>query len=593
MKLSDYIVSFFESCRIGCIFGFQGGSVAHLIDSISKSGSIRFIPCYHEQTAAIAAEGYARASEKFGVAVATSGPGATNMITGIANAYFDSIPVIYITGQVNTYEYKYQKPVRQLGLQETDIVSVVKPITKYAVMVDNPSQIKVELEKAVDIATSGRKGPVLLDLPMDIQRAEVVPEDLPSFTDFYRRPVCDASVLREAFSLLKQAKRPLVLCGGGTVSSHIAGKVNDFLSKTNLPYAVSLMGKGGIDETGDNFIGMIGSYGNRCANIVFSMADVVLALGSRLDPRQTGNKNNEIFKRIQFIQVDIDANELREDSIKNKYTVHADIGEFLNEGKAPLVVDKNWLKYISGVKEKYSQESDINRFLKFKDPYIALEKIRNSSGKDTVFTVDIGHNQMFAAQTLRLKPGQMFFTGGGFGSMGYALHSAIGAAFAAPEKHIVCIIGDGGFHIALQALLLISQYKLKVSVVVLNNRSLGMITQFQSLYFNSNMAGTTKAGGYEVPDIEYTAKGCKLSYYCLNNIINQEIPNDINGRVIEIQFDQLTTVVPKLEYDQPLYNMNPYLEENELKLITYPPHTQIAGILDSGICGKPPLRNVA
>jgi acetolactate synthase-1/2/3 large subunit len=570
MKLSDYIVSFFESHHIDYIFGFQGGSVAHLIDSISKSGSIKFIPCYHEQTAAIAAEGYARASEKFGVAVATSGPGATNMITGIANAFFDSIPVIYITGQVNTYEYKYQKPVRQLGLQETDIVSVVKPITKYAVMVDNPSQIKFELEKAVDIATSGRKGPVLLDLPMDMQRTEIIPANLPSYTDFYRKPACDAAIMRKAFSLLKQAKRPLVLCGGGTVSQNAAGKVNDFLSKTNLPYVVSLMGKGGVDETRDNFIGMIGSYGNRCANIVFSMADVILVLGSRLDPRQTGNKNDEIFKRIQFIQVDIDVNELQEDSIKNKYAVHADIVEFL-DAESPPRVDKDWLKYIFDVKERYSQENDINRFLKFKAPYIALEKIQNLSGKDAIFTVDIGHNQMLAAQTLRLKPGQMFFTGGGFGSMGYALHSAIGAAFAAPEKHIICIIGDGGFHIALQALLLISQYKLKISVIVLNNRSLGMITQFQSLYFDSNMAGTTKAGGYEVPGIEFIAKACGLKYRRIDDIEGQEIPDIPGCNILEIVFDKLTVVVPKLEFNQALYNMLPYLEKDELKELILSP----------------------
>jgi acetolactate synthase-1/2/3 large subunit len=535
-----------------------------VIDSISKEPDIQFIPCYHEQTAAIAAEGYARASGKFGVAVATSGPGATNMITGIANAYFDSIPVIYITGQVNTYEYKYQKSVRQLGLQETDIVSVVKPITKYAIMVDNPFQIRTELEKAVDIATNGRKGPVLLDLPMDIQRAEIVPEDLPSHADFYRKPVCDTVIVQKAFSLLKQAKRPLVLCGGGTVSRNVTGKVNDFLSKTNLPYVVSLMGKGGVDETRDNFIGMIGSYGNRCANIVFSIADVVLALGSRLDPRQTGNKNNEIFKRIQFIQVDIDVNELQEDSIKNKFAVYADIVEFLDDADH-LSIDENWLKYISDIKERYSQKNDIDRFLKFKDPYIALEKIQSYSSKDTIFTVDIGHNQMLAAQTLRLKPGQMFFTGGGFGPMGYALHSAIGAAFAVPEKHIVCIIGDGGFHIALQALLLISQYKLNVSVVVLNNRSLGMITQFQSLYFNSNMAGTTEAGGYEVPNIEYIAKSCGLRYKCIDAIEKQEISDILGGDILEIVFDELTVIVPKLEFNQALYNMLPYLPESELK----------------------------
>jgi acetolactate synthase-1/2/3 large subunit len=573
MKLSDFIVSFFRSHQIEYIFGFQGGSITHVIDSISKDPDIQFIPCYHEQTAAIAAEGYARASGKFGVAVATSGPGATNMMTGIANAYFDSIPVIYITGQVNTYEYKYEKPIRQFGLQETDIVSVVKPITKYAVMIDDAARIRFELEKAVAIATGGRKGPVLLDLPMNIQRTEVNVTELASFQDSTEQLKLDSVNLQKAFSMLRQAERPLVLCGGGVVSSNATEKVNDFLSKTKLPYVVSLMGKSGVDETKDNFLGMIGSYGNRCANMAFSKADVVLVLGSRLDPRQTGNRNEESFKKKQFIQIDVDIHELHEDSIQNKFIVHADIVKCLEEfEKSTLLLPKRekWLDFISFVKKEYSQEKDIERFLQDKKPYIALEKTYSLSNKDTIFIVDIGHNQMIAAQTLRLVPGQSFFTGGGFGPMGYALHASIGAAFASPQKQIICIIGDGGFHIAMQALLLISQYKLNITIVVLNNYSLGMITQFQSLYFNSNMAGTTKEGGYEVPNIEYIAGACNLVYYCISDISNQKLPDTIGGKIIEIQLNNLTTVIPKLEYDKPLYNMSPYLEEDELEAIIFP-----------------------
>jgi acetolactate synthase-1/2/3 large subunit len=187
--------------------------------------------------------------------------------------------------------------------------------------------------------------------------------------------------------------------------------------------------------------------------------------------------------------------------------------------------------------------------------------------ENTIFTVDIGQNQMWSAQMLQIKPMQRFFTSGGLATMGYALHSAIGASFASPEKHIVCIIGDGGFHMAMQALLLISQYNLKISVFVLNNCALGMITQFQSLYFNSNMAGTTKEGGYEVPNIEYIAKACNLGYERIDNIVNQDLPDNCSGKIIEILFDKLTTVIPKLEFNQPLYNMIPYLENDEIRRI--------------------------
>jgi len=575
MKASDYIVSFLASHNIKYVFGYQGGMITHLVDSISKNKDVKFIQCYHEQTSAIAAEGYARTSGTFGVAISTSGPGATNMVTGIANAYFDSIPVVYISGQVNSYEYKYQKKIRQMGFQETDIVSIVKPITKYAVIIDEPQNIKYELEKAVHIATTGRKGPVLLDIPMNIQRAEIDVAVIPSFNDIYSAPKLETSTIHKAISILQKAKRPLVLCGGGILTSNAVAEVNDFLIKTNLPHAVSLMGKGSVDETKDNFIGMIGSYGNRCANIILSNADVVLVLGSRLDLRQTGNKNMEYLKTKFFIHVDIDVNELKESRIENELAIHADISDFIKAVKtndnAYFFDKRDWLCYILNIKEKYSQKKDIARFTKNKEPYIALEKIMATADENTIFTVDIGQNQMWSAQVLQMKSGQHFLTSGGLAPMGYALHVAIGASFASPKKNVVCIIGDGGFHLALQALLLISQYNLKISVFVLNNNALGMITQFQSLYFNSNMAGTTKEGGYEVPNIKYIAKSCRLDYFHINDVLNQALPDTQTGKIIEIILNGLTNVVPKLEFDKPLYNMVPYLSEDEISDTILPP----------------------
>jgi len=568
MKVSDYIVSFFASHQIKYIFGYQGGMITHLVDSISKNGDVRFVQCYHEQTAAIAAEGYARESGTFGVAISTSGPGATNMVTGIANAYFDSVPVVYITGQVNTYEYKYQKKIRQRGFQETDVVSIVGPITKYAVMIDNSGKIKHELEKAVYIATTGRKGPVLLDIPMNVQRADINPADMPSFDHFCSRPKIEASTIRDVVSLLKRAKRPLVLCGGGIQTGNASDEVNALLIESKLPYVVSLMGKGGVDETNDNFAGMIGSYGNRSANIILSNADVVLVLGSRLDLRQTGDKNMGYFNEIRFIHVDIDIDELQENGIENKLTVHADINDFINNLRDHDAVYsfecRDWLCYISDIKKRYSQKEDVSRFAGNSEPYLALEKIMATANGNSIFTADIGQNQMWAAQTLRLQPKQRFLTSGGLAPMGYALHAAIGASFASPEKSVVCIIGDGGFHMALQALLLISQYNLKISVFVLNNHALGMITQFQTLYFDSNMAGTTKEGGYEVPSIKHIAQACHLEYCRITDILEQDMPDIGTGRINEIVLNGLTTVVPKLEFDQPLYNMFPYLNENEI-----------------------------
>ena len=225
MKASDCIVKFLESQNITHVFGYQGGMITHLVDSLSKSNKVKYIQCYHEQSAAIVAEGYALESGKYGVAISTSGPGATNMMTGIADAYFGSIPVLYITGQVNSYEYKYDKKIRQLGFQETDIVSIVKPITKYAVMVDKPEELESEIKKAITIALSGRKGPVLIDLPMNVSRADIKEFDY-NFTVGTNYPKLDSDLFEEVYTELRNAKKPLVICGNGIFQGKYKSEVN-------------------------------------------------------------------------------------------------------------------------------------------------------------------------------------------------------------------------------------------------------------------------------------------------------------------------------------------------------------------------------
>ncbi|MDR1418622.1 MAG: thiamine pyrophosphate-binding protein [Endomicrobium sp.] len=571
MKLTDYVVQYFEKQKITHVFGFQGGLIANMIDSCSKSDSIKYIQCYHEQTAAIAAEGYARETGKFGVALASSGPGATNLITGIANAYFDSIPVIYITGNVNTFEGRCKRKIRQLSCQETDIVSIVKYITKYATIINNPQIIKYELEKAIAVAMSGRKGPVLLDIPNDIQRSEIDLNKLVRYNETFQEKKVQEKKVQDICNILKNSKRPMVICGGGLQSNiKLQELVHVFLKKTKLPFVVSLMGKGSVDETLDNFCGMIGSYANRCANIVFSNADVVLALGTRLDARQTGNRKNDTFEKIRFIQVDVDPEVLKDNSIKNKIAINCDISVFLKHPEIQQLSIRSrqdWTSYVQSMKQNYSHDVELEHNFFKKEPYLAMKKISNNATNNTVFVVDIGQNQQWAAQMLKLQKNQRFFTAGGFAPMGYAIPTAIGIAFANPKRHIICIVGDGGFQISLQALLLISQYNLNITVVVLNNHCLGLISQFQIAYFNSNMPGTVKECGYDVPDIKYIAKAVRLKYYYINNISEDCLPKLSGGRLIEINLPELTSVVPKLEFNQPLYNMTPYLKEDEINEI--------------------------
>jgi len=575
MKLSDYIVEFLADQGIDTVFGYIGGAITHLVDSVDRSSRVRFIQTYHEQTAAIAAEGYSRVSGRPGIAIATSGPGATNLITGIGDAYFDSIPVVFITGQVNTYEYKYDKRIRQQGFQETDIVSIVRPITKFATMVTNAQNIRLELEKAFHIATEGRPGPVLLDIPMDIFRASIEPAELPGFHPPPPPQRNEREKILEVNKLLSISKRPILLAGGGVINARAQKLLATFAHRMGIPVVTSLMGKGALPEDDPLFIGMIGSYGNRCANLAIANTDLVIAVGSRLDTRQTGALIHGFVRSGKIVHVDIDAAELSEHRILNKINVCMDARAFLEallNLESEYRTSGEWTAFTNRLRQEYSQAMEVARFVKNKLPYRAVDVFNCVHDPDRLYFVDIGQNQMWAAQMLKIRDRQHFMTSGGMAPMGYAIPAAIGAAFAQTmRRNLVVITGDGGFQIATQGLLLISQYNLPIKIVVLNNRCLGMITQFQELYFNDNMAGTTKESGYLVPDIELLAKAYSLNYHCiteeklLDTDLLTHLLEDPAPAVLEFLVGENTTVSPKLEYNSPLEDETPKLTRKELR----------------------------
>ena len=564
MKASDYIVSFLQRQGIDVVFGYIGGMITHLVDSLGQNGRVKYVQTYHEQTAAIAAEGYAIESGKFGVAICTSGPGVTNMMTGIADAYFDSIPVLFITGQVNTYEYKYDKPVRQQGFQEMEVVNVVKPVTKYAVLLDKEEDIRYELEKAVYVATHGRKGPVVIDLPMNISRAEIDPSKqrgyVPEEEEFPPLPI---GRIRE---MLEEAKRPVVLVGAGCSGDEAAAKLDAFLAKSSIPVVTSLMGRGIIDETKPRYIGMIGSYGNRCANMALAQADLLIALGSRLDTRQTGARYQEFLKEGSVIHVDIDAGELDGNRLQNRLKVHSSVSAFLDalEGASVRYNDYGTCNsWIDGLKEKYSQDVEVERFVRNKAPYRLMQRLNEISGEGDVFTVDVGQNQMWSAQSLKLKAGQRFVTSGGLAPMGFAMPAAIGIAFANPGRTVYCVTGDGGFHMSVQSLLTISQYKLNIKVIVINNAALGMITQFQHLYFGDRMYGTTAEGGFINPDLKSLADAYSVRYDESGPDSLEILQADGGPALLNYVVEGLTSVSPKLEFNMPMDRPSPQLPEEE------------------------------
>lgn len=570
IKISDYIIEFLLSKNINKTFGYIGGAIAHIYHSIDKYKEMEIINCIHEQGAGFAAEGYARITGKSGVAFATSGPGATNLITPIGSCYFDSVPTMFITGQVNTYEYKYDKPVRQIGFQETDIVSIIKPIVKYAVMVDKVEDIRYELEKAYYLSQEGRKGPVLVDIPMNIQRTEVDISSLKSFFDSneyfeLENNKKEKNNVDEVINLLKESKRPIVLIGGGVRLSNANVELLNYVEKYSIPVVYSLMGKDAISEDYKYNLGLIGSYGNRYGNLALANSDLILVLGSRLDTRQTGTSLDTFAREAKIIQVDVDKNELGS-KIKIDIEINSDVKDFIATlNKYEINIDTTeWLKKLKEYKNKFSSTVGFDNNLKIPNYVVS---IISKYLQDEDICVDVGQHQMWTAQSLNIKATQRVLFSGGMGAMGFALPASIGACIGS-NKRTVVIAGDGGIQMNIQELEVINRRKLPIKIFVLNNKNLGMVRQFQELYFDKKYLGTID--DYSVPNFVDITKAYGIKARKIDNISKLEIElKDIfssnEPELINIELPvEMTTVEPKLIVNKPIEDMHPFISKDEL-----------------------------
>ncbi len=577
MKLSDYVIDYIVGQGVNHIFEFVGGAIVHLLDSTYDRDDISCVSVHHEQAGAFAAEAYARINGRLGVAMATSGPGALNMLTGIGSCYFDSVPCLFITGQVNTYEYKFDRPVRQIGFQETDIVAVAKPLLKYAELVVDAEKIRYYLEKAVYLAQSGRPGPVLLDIPMNIQRAQIDPEKLESFftSREYENIVKQPDIsehIAEIAAMIAEAKRPMILAGGGIRTGNAADELHEFVTRTGIPVVASLMGLDAVSHDNPEFIGMIGSYGNRYSNLALANCDLLLVFGSRLDTRQTGTRPDTFARAAKKIQVDIDPLELN-NKIKMDLAIHYDIKEFLrllnekmrDSAKQDL---QKWYDRVTFYKEKYPTVSKIDE--ECIEPNSFMELLAKYSQEGDIVCLDVGQHQMWAAQSFRLNKNQRMLNSGGMGAMGFALPAAIGAIKAEPQVNAIVIAGDGGIQINIQELDLIVKHNLPIKIFVLNNGCLGMVRQFQDLYFDGRRQSTVI--GYSCPDLVNIAKAYGLMTYEIDSSENAEAIiksafSDKRPAFVNVRLELATAVNPKLVVNRPIEDMSPHLSREELRSI--------------------------
>jgi len=565
MKLSDYIVNFLIEKEITDVFGYPGGMVTHLMESFDKyKDCISSHVNYHEQGSAFCACGYAQASNKPGIAYATSGPGATNLITGIANAYFDSIPCIFITGQVNTYESKGELLVRQKGFQETDIVSIVKSITKYAVKIDDEKNIKYELEKAFHICMSGRPGPVLIDIPMNIQRADIISDDLKGYEPDENEEVnCNCEYLENTIlDMIKLSKRPVILGGNGINSANVIDQFRDFVDLIGIPVVTSMIGRDILPNSVENNFGFVGAYGDRCANFIISNSDLIISIGSRIDGRQTGSNLKIFAEDAKIIRLDIDngelTNKIKEDEIDFIVDLKK-IFKVLNTEKFK-VKDRyeKWINACNEIKEELDgidsqYETDIIKEISYKVPDYSI------------ITTDVGQNQVWVAQSFNIKSKQKMLFSGGHGAMGYSLPAAIGAYYGS-RKNVICFNGDGGLQMNIQELQFIARENIPIKIILLNNNSLGMIRHFQEMYFESNFVQTKKDGSYTTPDFEKISNAYNLRYVNINSIEEiskcESILEDDKPCFIEISLTDTTYLYPKLAMGRPINDQDPLLDRN-------------------------------
>lgn len=590
IKVTDYIVKRLEEYGVRHVFMITGGGAMHLNDSFGASESIRYICNHHEQASAIGAEGYARVAGSLSVAVVTSGPGGTNTLTGVIGQWLDSVPVLYLSGQVKqetTIESCREVGLRQLGDQEINIVDMVRPVTKFVAIVQKANEIGMLLDKALYIATHGRPGPVWLDIPLDIQGAQIDESMLVAYTpevDGVAAPHIQSQI-GEVVKLLRTAKRPVFLAGQGI---RIAGAQEAFLrlvERLQIPVVSSFSGVDLIPSDHPLFMGRIGTIGTRSGNFTLQNADLLISVGSRNNIRQVSYNWKSFAREAIKVVVDIDAAELKKPTLIPDLAIHADAGEFLAHlgeevNKTSLPVWTDWLKWCGVRREKYpvilpkhrASEANIN-------PYHFVDRLSANLASDAIVVAGNGTACVALFQAGRVKKGQRFFWNSGCASMGYDLPAAIGACFAAEGRDVVCLAGDGSLQMNIQEFQTIAHHQLPLKLFVLSNNGYISIRQTHQAFFGGRLTGCDHSSGVSFPDVTRiaTAYGLPAAVIDSHDQLDEKIaavlatPGPI---VCDIRLQHDYTFEPKLSSEKkpdgrmvskPLEDLFPFLDREEFR----------------------------
>ncbi len=536
---SDLVLETLRDLGVDTIFGYPGGAVLPFYDAIYNFKGIRHILGRHEQGCLHEAEGYAKSTGKLGVAVVTSGPGATNAITGIADAMSDSVPLLVFTGQVA------RAGIGKDAFQEADIVGITMPITKYNYQVRETADIPRIITEAVHIATTGRPGPVVIDLPKDISALETdfiySPEvNLPSY-----QPTLEPNdmQIKKILKQLSKAKKPVLLAGGGISYAEAATELNEFAERYQIPVVTSLLGQGTIATSHPLFLGMGGMHGSFAANIAMTEADFMISIGSRFDDRLTGNPKT-FAKNAKVAHIDIDPAEIGK-IISADIPVVGDAKKALQMLLAEPTVHNNTEKWIEKVTKDKNRVRSYDKKERVVQPQAVIERIGELTNGDAIVVTDVGQHQMWTAQYYPYQNERQLVTSGGLGTMGFGIPAAIGAKIANPDKEVVLFVGDGGFQMTNQELAILNIYKVPIKVVMLNNHSLGMVRQWQESFYE----GRTSESVFDtLLDFQLMAQAYGIKNYKFDNpetlaqdleVITEDVP-----MLIEVDISRKEQVLP-------------------------------------------------
>ncbi len=590
MRLADFVIDFLAKKKIKKVFTVSGGGSIFLCDALYKTKKLKYISCHHEQAVAFAAESYSRLKNKPGAAIVTTGPGGTNCLTGVACCWIDSVPTVFISGQVYLDQTIKKTGLRQIGVQEIDIISMVKDFTKYSVLIKKPNEILYHLEKAYYESTNGRPGPVWIDIPANIQNAEIDVKKLKKFSPPKTKKKLNKldNQIKKIAKLLSKSKKPVIHIGHGGRISNCEKILRKLIDQYKIPFALTWNASDLMESSHPSYIGRPGAFAERGSNFIIQNADLYISVGTRLPFMVTGYNSKDFARKAKIVMVDIDTKELKNTRVITNYKLKADAGYFLNKllKKLPqkINLEKNWLDYCRKIRKKYpivldnykKQRKTINSYY-FIDILSELLK-----PKDVVVT-DMGLSFVGTHQAFKVKKGQRVYTNSGHAPMGWGLPAAIGAYYASIEskgkKNIICLTGEGGLQMNIQELATVLHHKIPIKIFIYNNGGYLTIKQTQQLGFKSRIMGSDYDSGLSFPNYEFVSKSHSIKYFRISD--TKKIRNSISKilkinkpviceLILDSDQEQMPKAINKRTSDgksvpTTFEDMYPFLPKKELK----------------------------